>query len=339
MIKLNLRLIECHVPKKVYSGYEESLKDHVDKVIWHGIGEEINYTVIKLLVLSENTEKIVDTLSVVYGGSNFRIIVTEPVLTVPEVKKEEVIEEVVDKTPKRISRHEIVSKIGDVSKISKEYYSLLFLAALVASIGIWLDDVALIIGSMIIAPFLAPMISFTFSIAVMDMNLSKKSLKNLIMGILTVLLLSIMLGSIMHVSPDNPQIASRMHIGLQNIVIALCAGLVGTLSILIPEISSTVVGVMIAVALMPPLVAFGLMIGSGYYVEAIPILILFTVNIIAVNFSSAVLFHIYGITPYKWWEIEKARKLSIIGIMFWFLNLLVISAIILIFGNGNLKLI
>ncbi|WP_048059144.1 TIGR00341 family protein [Methanococcus vannielii] len=336
---MNLRLIECYVPKKIYCGYEESLKGDVSNIIWYSISEELKYTVIRLLVFSENTEKTVDTLSVTYGGSNFRIIVTEPNSTIPELKKEELKEELQNKSPKRISRQEIIGKIGDVSKISKEYYSLLFLAALVASIGIWKDDVALIIGSMIIAPFLTPMISLTFSMAVMDLGLTKKSIKNLLAGILTVVLLSILLGSLMHVSPDNPQIASRMNIGIQNVVIAICAGLVGTLSILIPEISSTVVGVMIAVALMPPLVAFGLMVGSGYYIESVPIILLFLVNLIAVNFSSAILFHFYGITPYKWWEIEKARKLSIIGIIFWFLNLLLLTIVILYFSNGGLKII
>uniref|UniRef100_A9A9S7 Hydrophobic protein (TIGR00341 family) n=1 Tax=Methanococcus maripaludis (strain C6 / ATCC BAA-1332) TaxID=444158 RepID=A9A9S7_METM6 len=332
---MNVRLIECYVPKKIYTGYEESLGDNLENIIWHSVCEESIYTIIRLLAETEHVEKVIDILSSKYGGSNFRIIVTEPTATVPEIKKEEKVE-VEDKTPKRVSRHEIIGKIGDVSNLSKEYYSLLFLAAVVASIGIWLDDVALIIGSMIIAPFLSPMISFTFSVAVMDLAFAKKSLKNLLLGILTVFLFSFVIGTFLHVSPESPQIASRMNLGLQNIIIALSAGFVGTISMLIPEISSTVVGVMIAVALMPPLVAFGLMLGSGYYVESIPILILFIVNIISVNFASASLFYLYGITPYKWWEIEKARKLSMYSILFWFLNLIILACIIIIFGNGFL---
>ncbi|MBA2861352.1 TIGR00341 family protein [Methanococcus maripaludis] len=335
---MNVRLIECYVPKKIYSGYEESLENNLENIIWHSVCEESNHTVIRLITETEHVEKVIDVLSSKYGGSNFRIIVTEPTATIPEIKKEEKVE-VEDKTPKRVSRHEIIGKIGDVSHLSKEYYSLLFLAAVVASIGIWLDDVALIIGSMIIAPFLSPMISFTFSVAVMDLAFAKKSLKNLLLGILTVLIFSFVIGTFLHVSPESPQIASRMNLGLQNIAIALSAGFVGTLSMLIPEISSTVVGVMIAVALMPPLVAFGLMLGSGYYIESIPILILFIVNIISVNFASAFLFYLYGITPYKWWEIEKARKLAIFSIIFWFLNLVILTSIILTFGNGNLKII
>ncbi|MBP2201179.1 putative hydrophobic protein (TIGR00341 family) [Methanococcus voltae] len=344
---MKLRLIECYVPKGIFAGLESSVSEKsLEQIIWSSVNEERNQTVIKILTTLSYAEVITDELSTAYGGSNYRMFTLSPTSVVPPIKEEELEKEKEDagiekkeeeKLVERFTRGEILSKMQDFSTISKESVLMLILSAIVASIGLWKNDVAIIIASMIIAPLLGPNIALSFSVSVVDVELAKKSLKNLILGISLVLVFSIFLGNIIPISPEYPQIASRMDLGFYNIIIALSAGIIGTLSVLICGISSSVVGVMIAIALIPPLVAFGLMVGSGYYIESLPIGILFVTNIVAVNFCSVLLFFVYGVTPYKWWEKEKAKKFTIVTLIFWLLALL-FMAIVIIYRENIINL-
>ncbi len=330
---LKLRYIECYVPKHIFGGLDKILEDCED-IIWNSVEETNNFMVIKILTTLKNTEKILDKLNKEYGGSKFRIIVFEPKTTIPAVEKDEKEsnEEDSEKVQEleRLSRQEIYNKVSEIVHSPKEYYLMLILSTIVAAIGIWKNDVAIIIASMIIAPLLSPNMALSFSMAIADRDLAKKSLKDLILGIGLVILLSVFLGYILPVSIKNPQIISRMNLGIEDILIALCAGIVGALSV-VSDIPSVVVGVMIAVALLPPLVAFGLTVGSGYFIESIPILMLFLINIICINLSSSVIFAIYGISPYKLWDKEEAKKLTIFSILVWCILLIVAVVIIYIY--------
>ncbi|AEH06515.1 TIGR00341 family protein [Methanothermococcus okinawensis] len=345
---MKLRYIECYIPKHIFSGTDKILEDCGD-VVWYNVEEINSNVIIKILTTLKNTELILDKLNKEYGGSKFRIIVFEPKSTIPEIvekiEKEEIEEkETTDKNLnvikapikkniqelERLSRQEIQDKVSEMIYAPKEYYLMLILSTIVAAIGIWKNDVALIIASMIIAPLLSPNISLSFSMVVADKQLAKKSLKNLLLGVGLVILLSVFLGHFLPLSLKNPQIVSRMNLGITDIIIALCAGIVGALST-VSGISSVVVGVMIAVALLPPLVAFGLTFGAGYFVESIPILVLFLINVICVNLASSVIFALYGISPYKWWKKEEAKKLTIFAILTWVI-LLIIAVILVYFG-------
>jgi len=340
---LKLRYIECYIPKHIFVGMDKILGDYED-IIWHNVEEINNSMVIKILTTLKNTEVIVDKLNKEYGGSKFRIIVFEPKSTIPEItekvekEEKEIIGDGIENNSikgniqelERLSRQEIYNKVSEIIYAPKEYYLMIILSTIVAAIGIWKDDVAIIIASMIIAPLLSPNIALSFSMSIADKELAKKSLKNLFLGIGLVILLSVFLGHILPISLKNPQIVSRMNLGVADIIIALCAGIVGALST-VSGISSVVVGVMIAVALLPPLVAFGLTFGAGYFIESIPILMLFLINIICVNLSSSVIFALYGISPYRWWKKEEAKKLTIFAILTWFI-LLIIAAIMIYVG-------
>ena len=337
---MKLRLIECFIPKHIFVGMDKILGDYED-IIWHNVEEINNSMVIKILTTLKNTEVIVDKLNKEYGGSKFRIIVFEPKSTIPEItekvekEEKEIIGDGIENNSikgniqelERLSRQEIYNKVSEIIYAPKEYYLMIILSTIVAAIGRWKDDVAIIIASMIIAPLLSPNIALSFSMSIADKELAKKSLKNLFLGIGLVILLSVFLGHILPISLKNPQIVSRMNLGVADIIIALCAGIVGALST-VSGISSVVVGVMIAVALLPPLVAFGLTFGAGYFIESIPILMLFLINIICVNLSSSVIFALYGISPYRWWKKEEAKRYTLYAILLWVILFIAIFVLI-----------
>ena len=85
------------------------------------------------------------------------------------------------------------------------------------------------------------------------------------------------------------------------------------------------VGVIFAVALLPPLVVFGILLGAGHWEPALGAFSLLMIHIICINLTGVVTFVIQGIKPYKWGEAGKAKKTSRFAISFWILLLLLLT--------------
>jgi uncharacterized hydrophobic protein (TIGR00341 family) len=161
-----------------------------------------------------------------------------------------------------------------------------------------------------------------------DMPLAKKSLITNAAGLLIALALSIILGTFLEVNPNNPQIASRTHIGLLEVILALAAGAAGALAFT-SGAPATLIGVMVAVALLPPLVVLGLLLGSMHLFPALEALWLVLTNLICINLSAVVTFWLQGVRPTTWWEENIARRATITSITL--CVLLLIALIVIIF--------
>ena len=73
---------------------------------------------------------------------------------------------------------------------------------------------------------------------------------------------------------------------------------------------------------------FGLLIGAGYVEQSFSALILFLINIMAINLSAIVIFSAYGILPYRWWKKEEAKKYTLYAILLWIVMLISIFVLI-----------
>ncbi len=124
------------------------------------------------------------------------------------------------------------------------------------------------------------------------MNSMRTTLTGLGLAVLT----GIVIGLVIPLDPATPAIAARTGMGWFNLIPARTGG--GSLSL---------VGVMVAVALMPPLVSGGLLIGSGHYASGLAEQSLAFANIICVNLALVITFYLQGISPSTWWKKTKAR--------------------------------
>jgi uncharacterized hydrophobic protein (TIGR00341 family) len=212
------------------------------------------------------------------------------------------------------------------------FIGLVLLSTLVAGVGLVRDDVAVIIGAMVIAPLLGPNVSMALSVTLGDMDLGWRSLKTNAAGIFASLALAFIMGLIMQVDLESQQLINKTNVNLGDVTIALAAGSAGVLAFT-RGVPAAIVGVMVAVALLPPLVNVGLLFGSGYTNLAIGSVILTTTNLICINLAGILTFLVQGIQPRSWWEVEKAKKatriaigiwvalLAILGIIIWYWNL------------------
>lgn len=309
------------IPGKECKTAKEILKE--DKKVFDFWYENIteNKILFKILVNADKSQTIIDKLNENFGHhKNFRLLLfsVEASLPLEEEKEEEKREKKKEdgKETKGVSREELYAEVKAQSELSRVYILLTILAAVVASIGVFEDDVAVIIGAMVIAPMLGPNVGLSLATTLADSDLAKLAAKTAVFGILLSFLVSIALGVVLPVDPTTSQIASRTDISLLHVVLALSAGSAGTLAYT-KGLSSAVIGVMVALALVPAIAASGLLIGQGFLRLGFNALILFSINLICINLSGVLTFVVQGFEPSSWWEADKARKLTKKALAIW----------------------
>jgi len=107
------------------------------------------------------------------------------------------------------------------------------------------------------------------------------------------------------------------------------AGIAETLSFT-TGLSSAVIGVMVAVSLLPPLATCGMLFGAGFEKQALGAFLLFFTNVVCINLAGVIAFLIQGIQPRTWWKADKARKAARTAIALWTAVLLILAILILL---------
>jgi uncharacterized hydrophobic protein (TIGR00341 family) len=315
-----LRLIELVLQEKDRGEVRELLKEH--EVLEHRqIRLPDGEVLVRILLDAEQSEAVLDLLDKRYTGEAGNRVVVLPVeATLPRAEPEPAAtpEQLApeEKPPERIGREELYEDIKDAARCSRVYLVMVVLSTIVATIGLYYNSVAIIIGAMVIAPLLGPNMALALATTLGDLPLLWRALKTSLAGIGTVMALSIALGVLLQVNPALPEVASRDAVALGDIAVALASGAAGALAFT-TGVSATLIGVMVAVALLPPLVTFGLLLGSGQPALAIGALALFLMNLICVNLAGVTTFLVQGIRPAIWWEKDRAVKATRIAIVLW----------------------
>lgn len=192
---------------------------------------------------------------------------------------------------------------------------------------------AVVIGAMVIAPLLGPNLALGLGTALGDTALMWKATRTngIGIGLGLAFLLSLCIGLIWPVNFASHELMARTDVGLDSIALALASGAAAVLSIT-TGLSSVLVGVMVAVALLPPTATLGLMLGAGQFEHAIGAGLLLAVNIVCVNLSAKIVFLTKGIHPRTWWEMKKARRAMILYLLIWAMSLVLLIAVIYVRG-------
>ncbi|MDH4199699.1 MAG: TIGR00341 family protein [Spirochaetia bacterium] len=188
--------------------------------------------------------------------------------------------------------------IFESSRLSSEYFILLVGSTLIASFGLLQNSTAVIIGAMIIAPLMTPILGFALGSLWGDRKLMAQSAMTLIVGISGAVFISAIIGLVMPGIEMNDQIVARTNPTLYDIIIALASGFVGSYAFVNPKISSSVSGVAIAVALVPPLAVTGICIGIFQWQSAIGSFLLFASNLVGISLAASFVFWKMKVRPY-----------------------------------------
>ncbi len=333
---MSLRLVELYLPETEGRSVPSLLDEKQVLGIWQEKMEE-DRVIVRILLRAEDTEAVLDGFDKKFStAEGFRVLLLPVEATVPrppepEEAKEEGKEAPKKENPKaqRISREELYNDIADSARISRVYVVMVVLSSIVAAIGLMNNNITVVIGAMVIAPLLGPNVALSLATTLGDTDLARRAIKVNAAGILVGLSLALAVGRLFHVSPDVPEILARTKVGLVDVVLALASGSAGALAFT-AGVPATLIGVMVAVALLPPLVVFGMLLGSGFAAKAVGALLLLLTNLICVNLSGVITFLVQGIRPVTWWETDRAKRATRISLITWLVLLFVLVGVILL---------
>ena len=200
---------------------------------------------------------------------------------------------------------------------SFSFHFMLGLSAIIATLGLLANSVAIIIGAMIIAPLMGPIVGMAYSVAIGNRKLLRRSSLTVLKGIILTVLASWLTSSLIGLETIESEILSRTNPTLIDFGIAMAAGMAGAFANTRRSISSALPGVAIAVALVPPLSVVGIGWSLGEQEIVIGSLLLFITNLICIIFFGGLVFlcQSYG-------NIERAKKgLALSTVVMFFLGI------------------
>lgn len=278
---------------------------------------------LRLIVADDKLQPILDALQDLLGKHAARIVVLPVEIVLPKPSEQQRKEE----DTATMARETLYAEVEKNAQLDLNFIVLVLLSTAVAAIGLIENSVAVVIGAMVIAPLFGPNLAFGLGTALGDVALMRKAAATTVVGVGLAIAMSVAIGIFWPLDVFSPELTARTRVGLDSIALALASGAAGALS-LTTGLSSMLVGVMVAVALLPPAVTLGLMLGLGDLNLAFSAGLLLAINIVCVNLAIKVVFFIKGVRPHTWWEKKKANRAMAIYVLVWIATLAVLVLVI-----------
>ncbi|MGR8920545.1 MAG: DUF389 domain-containing protein [Gammaproteobacteria bacterium] len=195
------------------------------------------------------------------------------------------------------------------SKWAPDFIGMLGLASAIASLGLLQNSPAVVIGSMLLAPLMTPMIGLGLALGQANLTLARTCGKTIVLGIVLTLFVSYLLGSVVPSGETLPdEVLSRGGPNVLDLLIAVFAAAAATFCMARPGISGAIAGVAIATALVPPLCSVGISFAYADFGNGIGAATLFTTNLFAIIVTSSFTFTFLGITSAR--ALKRQQRAS-----------------------------
>ena len=327
------RMLEIFTTADKKPAIEAALADCTILEAWYheALDERV---VARVLLSSKAAESVIDELERRLAGTGpYRIVALPVEAVVPRAPEEEPPPEPAAKpkagTSSRVSREELWADLSPSTHLSWTFLTTVVLSTVVAAIGLFRDNATLVIGAMLIAPLLKPNIALSLATTLGDLGLGKRALGLNCAGFLTAFLLSVAVGALAQPDFLAEELQSRTQLGVSDLALALAAGISGALAFTTGA-PAALVGVMVAVALLPPLATTGMAFGAARWSEAMGAGLLVVANVICVNLAGVVTFLVQGVRPRTWWEADRAKRSARRALILWILLFAALVAVILL---------
>ncbi len=189
--------------------------------------------------------------------------------------------------------------LKEEGKSSSSFLILMFLSSILVTIGLYLNSASVIIGAMLLAPLMHPIISFSMGMLRQDIDLSLTSLKTIVIGIIIVLVTSASISCILPFQHLTQEMVGRIKPSVLDMIVAIISGIAAAYVKNNKKLSASIAGVAIAVALVPPIATAGIGLGWGDWAMFYQAFLLFLTNLIGISFAVSVVFFMQGFSPMK----------------------------------------
>jgi len=307
-----MRLVQVLIPEGTRSAVLDTLDDQgIDYAVFDEVGRGDFEAMVQFPVPPSGVEPVMDELveAGIREDAYTIVLSTETVVS-------ERLAALVERFPGlRISREELYARAQDLAPANSTFFAFLILSTVIATTGLLLDSAATIIGAMVVAPLMGPAVSASVGAVLDDPGMTRRGIRLQVVGLVAAIATAAVMGWILQQTVLIPpgldirtisQIAERTSPNFLSLFLALGSGIAGSLSIMRGS-GSTLVGVAIAVALVPPAATSGLGLAFGLSGVAIAGAVLVVVNLLAINVSALILFWVAGFKPLDAGAFEGVR--------------------------------
>jgi uncharacterized hydrophobic protein (TIGR00271 family) len=194
-------------------------------------------------------------------------------------------------------RARIYSQVRRSARGDTDFVFMIVAAASLSALGLRLDSAVVIIGAMLVAPLMSPIVAVGLAVAQGDGKLLGMASRSVMRGTVLALAAAFLLGLLLPAGEVTGEMAKRANPSALDLVVAVVSGCAGAYALSRKGVSSSLPGVAIAVSLVPPLATAGVAIAMGEQAVASGSFLLFLVNLAAVATASGVVFVWMGFSP------------------------------------------
>lgn len=191
------------------------------------------------------------------------------------------------------------ARLEQYSKPSLDFFLLIAIAAAIAALGLLLDNAAIVIGAMVVAPLITPIFGFSLSLLSLRIRRLTLALLSILLGTLCAIVTAFLVGLFaIAVDPTyatvTTEILARAKPDILFFFVAFLSGIAGAYAYSRPKISEAIAGIAISVAVIPPLGVVGLALAQQTWELASQSFLLYLFNLLGITFGSIILFVIIG---------------------------------------------
>ncbi len=208
------------------------------------------------------------------------------------------LREHLDITPDKENEQKVIENVRHAVEFRGVNLWILIIAVLIASIGLNIDSTPIIIGAMLISPLMGPIIGTGLAVGINDMELMKRSIRNLLVASLFAILAATVYFWISPLNEAQSELLARTSPTFYDVIIAIMGGAAGFLAL-----STTgnhiqvIVGVAISTALLPPLCTAGFGVATGNWLYALGAIYLFFINSVFIAISTFLSVRLFKFSP------------------------------------------
>jgi uncharacterized hydrophobic protein (TIGR00271 family) len=202
-----------------------------------------------------------------------------------------------------LPRMELKDRVNAYTRIRRsarpdlDFYMLISLSTIIAALGLIISSPAVVIGAMLVAPLMSPMVGTGLAVVLGDVRFIRLSLGAVIRGMILAVGFGALAGLLSMNDPATPELLARTQPTLIDLGIALFSGLAGGYALARSDAAGALPGVAIAAALVPPLATVGISLTAGRYNHALGAMLLFTANFVSISSATALMFLVLGFRP------------------------------------------
>jgi len=330
-----VRLVQVRVPAGSQQNVTETLDDaNVDYVVTDEISSREFSAIVTFPLPTNAVESVLADLREVGIDEGTYTVVVEAE-TVISHHFDELTEEYKEKESgeNKIAREEIQTDAKNLVSGTQTYLTMTVISSVVATAGLLLDSAATVVGSMVIAPLIGPALAASVGTVVDDHALFVRGVRLQITGMMVAVGSAAVFAAVLRFGNLVPpgldpltigEVRERLAPNILALAIALGSGVAGILS-LMTGVSVSLVGVMIAVALIPPAAAMGIGIAYGIPSLTLGSGVFVLVNVLSINLAALLVLWYSGYRPEAWFRVSDVRSAVFKRIVILVVSILILS--------------